>query len=250
MKTDLKNSGKEHQYLLDRLKRLEKHQKRIAPRAKVRTDPWQKSLFDRKAKNLKSVTHRIDYEPHREKEFEKTTNLLQRQADIELDPCTFNPDLNPKSLTMAQAKDHIIERDVPERYKRSVVEEKQRMLNMQREEDELAEMRIPEYQGRKPAENFYVEKFEWKNKIKERSEGHARENYDKEVIGMQDRPILSKNTIELANRRYNGDEFLQRVPKVIENKEILKKKLEHKHYNYTYKPTLYKPYKKGQATEE
>jgi hypothetical protein len=247
MKTELKNSGKEHQYLLDRLKRLEKHQKKIAPRAKVRTAPWQKNLFDRKAKNMKSVTHRIDYEPHREKEFEKTSTLLQRQADIELDPCTFNPNLNQKSLHMAQGKDYIIERDVPERYKRSVVEEKQRVLEEQRAEEEYAQLRIPDYSGRKPNDTFFNEKVSWKNDIAKRSEGKWRENYDKEVIGMQDRPTLTKNSREMANRRYNGEDFLTRVPKVIEDKKVLHKKLDTKYYNFSHKPTLYKPEKKTQS---
>jgi hypothetical protein len=247
MKTELKNSNKEHQYLEDRLKRLQKHQKKIAPRAKVRTAPWQKNIFDRKSKNVKSVTHRIDYEPHREKEFEKTSNLLQRQADIELDPCTFNPDLNQQSLAIAQGKDHIMERDVPDRYKRSVIEEKKRMLEQQREDDEVAQLKIPNYSGRKPDEEFFKKNVDWKKKIVERSEGVYRENYDKEVYGIQDRPKLNKNTLEMAKRRYNGEDFLSRVPKNIENKKVLHKKLETKYYNFSYKPKLHKPERKTRS---
>ena len=248
MKTELKNSGKEHQYLKDRLKRLEKHQKKIAPRAKVRTTPLQKNLFDRKAKNMQTVTHRIDYEPHREKEFEKTSNFLQRQADIELDPCTFNPNLNQKSLKMAQAKDHIMERDVPDKYKRSVIEERERVVALQREEEEDAQMNIPDYSDRKPNEKFFNEKFEWKKKVLEKYDEEQKKNFDNEVVGMKAKPTLTKNTIELANRKFNGKKFLDRVPNNIENKKVLAKKLDNKYYNFPHKPKLHKPEKKTKAS--
>ena len=244
MKTDLKNSGKEHQYLLDRLKRLKKHQKKIAPRAKVRTQPWNKNVFDRKTKDVKSVTHKIDYEPHREKEFEKTSNLLQKQADIELDPCTFNPNLNQKSLAMAQSKDYIVERQVPDKYKRSVIEEKQRILQQQREAEEEASLKIPDYTGRTPDKEFFKKTVEWKLKKKQRSEEQWQKNYEGETVGMQKKPTLSKNSLQMAERRYNGEDFLSRVPKTIEEKKILKKKLDSKYYNYSYKPKLHKPERK------
>ena len=244
MKTDLKNSGKEHQYLLDRLKRLEKHQKKIAPRAKVRTQPWNKNVFDRKTKDVKSVTHRIDYEPHREKEFEKTSNLLQKQADIELDPCTFNPNLNQKSLAMAQSKDYIVDRGVPDRYKRSLIEEKQKVLQQQREEDEAASLKIPDYTGRTPDEKFFEKTVEWKNKQKQRSEEQWQKNYEGVTVGMTNKPTLSKNSLEMANKRYNGEDFLSRVPKSIEDKKVLQKKLDNKYYNFSYKPKLHKPERK------
>ena len=247
MKTELKNSNKESQYLQDRLKRLQKHQKKIAPRAKVRTSPWQKTLFDRKTKNVKSVTHRIDYEPHREKEFERTSNFLQRQADIELDPCTFNPELNHNSLNIAQGKDHIMTREVPDRYKRRVVEEKKMILEQQRAEEEDKQMRIPDYSGRKYDEGFFDKTVNWKKEIVEKKKEEKKKNYEDEVIGMQDRPTLTKNTIDLANQKYNGESFLNRVPKNIEDKKVLKQKLDNKYYNFSYKPTLYKPEKKSRA---
>ena len=244
MKTDLKNSGKEHQYLLDRLKRLEKHQKKIAPRAKIRTQPWNKNVFDRKTKDVKSVTHRIDYEPHREKEFEKTSNLLQKQADFELDPCTFNPILNQKSLVMAQEKDYIIERDVPDRYKRKVIEEKQMILQRQREDEEDASLRIPDYSGRKPDEKFYEKNFEWKNKQKNKSEEEQKRKYLGETDGMTNKPQINKNSIQMAEGKHNGEDFLTRLPKTVDNKKLLLQKLDNKYYNFPYKPKLHRPEKK------
>ena len=247
MKTDLKNSSKEHQYLLDRLKRLEKHQKKIHPRAKVRVNPWQKNLFDRKSKNVKSVTHRIDYEPHREKQFEKTSNLIQRQADIELDPCTFNPHLNQRSLKMAEAKDHIMERDVPDRYKRSLIEEKKRIVDLERLEDEEAQMRLPDYSGRVPDEGFFNKTVQWKQNATERSQQVKQKNYEGETVGMKHKPSICKKSEELASQRNNGQKFLERVPKVIEDKKLLRQKLDTKYYNFPHKPQLHRPEKRQRA---
>ena len=250
MKTELRNSKKEHNFLQDKLKLLQRHQKKMRPRAKVRISPWKKNLFERKSKDIKSVTHRIDYEPHRDKQFEKTTNLLQKQADIELDACTFNPQLNQKSLKMASKKDHIMGREVPNKYRRSVIDEKKRILELERQEEEVAQLRIPDYSGRQPDEKFFEKTVQWKKNAIEKSSKVKDKNYAGETVGMKNVPSINQNSSKMAERIFDGKAFLERVPKNLEDKKLLKQKLELKYYNYPYKPKILHPEKEKTKEEK
>jgi hypothetical protein len=238
MKTDLKNQSKEQKYLMDRLKRLEKTGKRMEPKAKIRNDPLQNKKFERKTPRVNHVSHKIDYEPHREKAFDKQLNLEKKREEIDLLGCTFNPLLDQNSLGMAKSKDHIIERPVPDKYQRSVIEQKLKMREQELADEELSTMRIPDYSKRKPDGQFYEKTTTWKKEKTEKAQKKLEEQIEKDAATLIGKPTLNKKSKELSEQKLGNEAFLNRLPKYMDKKKEKFEQLDKKYYSYPFKPEL------------
>lgn len=238
MKTDLKNQNKEQKYLLDRLKRLEKSGKRMVPKTKKRNDPLQHNKFERKTKRVEGVGHKIDYEPHREKAFEKQLNLEKKKEEMELMECTFNPSLDSKSMNLAQTKDHILNREIPDKYKRKILEEKMRKREEELLQEELNTMKLPDYKGKQFDEKFYEKTTTWKYEKIEKSKKKLEENLEKEKSTLIGQPTLNEKSKLLSSQKLGNEDFLKRLPKYVEEKKKKHEELDKKYHTYSFKPEI------------
>ena len=194
MKSDLKNIDQDSKYLASRLKRLQKQQTRIMPRNKKRTAPVNKGTFDRKTKKVKDVRHKIDYEPNFEKTSELTNFRENLKVDLELKACSFNPLLNHKSMAIALSATNtpIIQRGIPERYQKKLLDEKETLRREELEEGEAKTMMLPDLSGRKPDDQFYAQKVDWKNRANEKRENRRAEEETKIVATLGKKPEMNK----------------------------------------------------------
>ena len=240
MKTDLKNSNKEHHYLMDRMKRLQKAQKRIAPRNKVRPDPLKQAKFQRKAKTVGGVTHRIDYKPHKDKTNEKHSLYQQKKEEIEMMGCTFNPSLDKNSMTMTMKnpKTPVVAREVPERYQRKLLDEKHQQRLQELEDEEVAAVKLPDYTGKKPNNEFFSKTVDWKNTVLKKRKQKQEENINNEISTMTGGPKINEKSKLLGTQKLGNEPFLKRVPKYIDQKKEKREILGKKYYDYPYKPQL------------
>ena len=204
-----------------------------------------------KNKNYKNVEPRLLAETQKEEIFNKRGELEEKKIQKELEGCTFKPQLNQNSLAMTRnnPKPAITEREVPERYQRTLVEELQKNMQTQRLELEAQTLKLPDTTGKTPNTEFYDEKVAWKKEALKKVDQKRKEQDDAIVSTFIGKPELndySNNKIVPAEKLDN-DEFLKRVEKTIEKKKQKIEDLTHKFYDYPYKPALYKPRRTGES---
>ena len=240
----------ENQFLQQQLKEMENKRSKQYSSTRGRANPLKSTKFTPRAMKYKGVNSKLDYESAKEKEQYKREHFAQLREELELRECTFKPNVDINSMTMTQKnpKTPIDQRNVPDRYQRKIIEERAALKHQEESEKEFGTMRLPNNKGRKANADFYGEKIGWKaNRDKKRLDRHQ-ENITKEKSSYVGKPKLndySKNKIVPADRLDN-DPFLNRVAKRLEKKKELKKTLDEKYYNYSYKPALYKPGRTGE----
>jgi len=207
-----------------------------------------------KSRNYKKVQPRLLAQTSKDDLLGKKHQLEEIKAQRELEGCTFQPKLNNNSLAMARnnPKPPIGSRDVPDRYKRALIEEKYNNLKTQRLEAETATLQIPDCSGKKPDGDFYGGKVAWRKAADEKVCQIRQEREQQELNTFIGKPTLNdytKNKIVPADKLDN-DEFLVRVDKGIQKHKELIKKIEHKMYDFPYKPALYKPRRTGEINVE
>ena len=211
----------------------------------VRTAPLPKN------KNYKNVEPRLLTETQKEEIINKRGILEEKKIQKELEGCTFKPQLNQNSLAMTRnnPKPPIVERGVPERYQRTLVEELEKNLKTQRLEQEAQTLKLPDNTGKAPNKEFYDEKVAWKKEALKKVDQKRKEQDDAVVSTFVGKPELndySKNKIVPADK-LDSDEFLKRVEKTIEKKKQKIEGLTNKFYDFPYKPALYKPRRAGET---
>ena len=247
MRTDLKNIDADSRFLQEKLARLQGHRTKIAPRTKKRQKTYQKAQFERKTKQVSNVSHKIDYQPHFDKTKEKDMQLEFRKNQLEMEPCKFKPDLNKKSMTMAVDKDVIHTRQVPERYQRTLLEEKQTLRDQELADEEMQTMRIPEYPDRRPDDNFYQKNFDWKKEAREKALV-KRDEYEKATLtAVTGKPQLNEVSLQLARERQKDADFLKRLPEYIDNRNKKIQALDERYNTHSFKPTLHRPERSGKG---
>jgi hypothetical protein len=240
----------ENAILMAQLKEMKSKRGKNYSSTKGRVNPLLKARFKPRAQKWKKTNSRLDYETAKEKAQYRKEYYSQLKEELELKNCTFKPNVDLKSMTLTQKNPMvpIDQRGVPDKYMRSLIEEKMKMRTMELQENELQTMKLPNNKGKKIKKDFYNEKVEWKKKAKERALQKRKEKEEAEKNTFIGKPKIldySKNKIVSADK-LDGDEFLARVPKYLNKTLELRKKLDSKYYNYSYKPALYKPGRTGE----
>lgn len=213
----------------------------------MRTTPLPKS------KNYKQVQPRLLFQTTKDDLLNKKEQIKEVKAQRELEGCTFTPVLNNNSLAMARnnPKPPIGMRDVPDRYKRAIVEELKKNIDTQRLDQEWSTMKLPDNSGKKPDGEFYGGKVAWRKAADEKIQQKRMEQDEAEGATFIGKPTLndySNNKIVPADKLDN-DEFLVRVDKTIQRKKETVKRLTEQMYDYPFKPALYKPRRNGEINE-
>lgn len=203
-----------------------------------------------KSKNYRKVQPRLLNKTSKEDLLSRKLEYNEIKNQREVEGCTFQPKLNNNSLAMARnnPKPPIGMRGVPDRYKRSLVEEKKRNLNTQRLEQEASTMKIPDTTGKSPDDEFYGQKVAWRTAADEKIESARKAKEDEEIGTFIGKPTLNdytNNKIVSADKLDN-DEFLVRVDKTIQRKKENLERLTDEVYNFPFQPALYKPRRGGE----
>ena len=204
-----------------------------------------------KTRKLRFEKSKIDYERQLQHEFMKRDAQNKKKQELEMRNCTFNPEFNAKSIKNASgpSRVQIQKRDVPDRYKREVIEAKQSQKLQEEAELELQTLRIPDNSGKKYSETFYQEKFDWKQKVVAKLENMKEEEIKALGSTLKGQPDLAmtKGSKIVNPEAIDNSPFLERVPKYIEKRNEKLARTEGKMYAFSYKPTLHRPERKGEA---
>lgn len=207
-----------------------------------------------KSKNYKKVLPKLFEHLTRDDILLKKTMKEELKAQLEIKDCTFVPKINTNSLTMTRnnPKPPIMLREVPNRYKRAMVETIMTMAKTAKLDLDLATLKIPDTAGKKPDPTFYENKLAWtKNRDDKRAQAKVAEE-EVEKASFVGKPVIndySKNKIVPAEKLDN-DEYLTRVTKTLQKKKDNIKAIEEKMYDFPFRPALYKPYRRGEIQIE
>lgn len=240
----------ENQILMAQLKEMKSRRGKHYSTTKGRANPLSDTKFNPRNKKYKGTNARIDYETAKEKAQYRKEYYGQLKEELELKNCTFKPNVDLNSMTLTQKKPSvpIDQRQVPDRYMRKVIEEKQMLRTQELDTLALETMKLPNNKGKKSNRGFYDEKLEWRKKAQEKALQRKKEQEEAEMGTFVGKPKIndySKNRIVGADR-LDSDPHLARVPKYLNNTLELKKKLDKKYYNFSHKPALYKPGRTGE----
>ena len=207
-----------------------------------------------KSKNYKKVQPRLLAQTSKDDLLNIKQEKQEKKIQREMDGCTFQPKLNNNSLAMARnnPKPPIGQREVPNRYKRALLDEKEKTLQNERLDAETATLKIPDTTGKKPDSEFYGGKVAWRAAADEKILAKRKEKEEKEINSFIGKPTLNdytKNKIVPADK-LDSDEFLVRVDKTIQKKKETIERLTNQMYNFPYKPALYKPRRTGEINVE
>ena len=240
----------ENQILKAQLKEMKSMRGKNYSSTKGRANPLMRTKFNPRDRKWKKTNSRLDYESAKEKAQYRKEYYSQLKEELELRNCTFKPNVDLKSMTLTQKNPMvpIDQRGVPDRYMRSLVDERKNMRTMELQEKELQTMKLPKNKGRKAKADFYNEKLEWRKKAQEKALQRKKEQEEAEINTFIGKPKIldySKNKI-VSGDRLDSDPHLARLPKYLNRTLELKKKLDSKYYNYSHKPALYKPGRTGE----
>lgn len=204
-----------------------------------------------KNKTYRNVEPKLLSETQKEEIFNKRNLIEEMKIERELQGCTFKPQLNTNSLAMARnnPKAPILKRDVPDRYKKALLDELEKTLIAQRLEKEFQSLVLPNNTGKVANKEFYDEKVAWRKAAEEKIELSRKQKDEAEIQSFIGKPQLndySNNKIVPAEKLDN-DEFLKRVEKTIQRKKENLDNLTEKVYDFPYKPSLYKPRRAGES---
>ena len=240
----------ENQILMAQLKEMKSRRGKNYSGTKGRAKPMVRTKFNPRHKKWKGTNSRLDYEAAKEKAQYKKEYYGQLREELELKNCTFKPNVDLKSMTLTQKnpKTPIDQRGVPDRYMRSLIDEKKKMRTQELQQHELGTMRLPDNAGKKFNEDFYNQKLEWRKNALSKAEQRKKDQIEAEKKTFVGKPKIldySNNRI-VAQDRLDNDPHLSRVPKYLNKTLELKKTLDKKYYNYPHKPALYKPSRTGE----
>ena len=250
MKNFDREISSENKDLLNHLKEMEDKRNKQYSSTRGRANPLMSTKFCPRSKNWKAVNSRLDYETAKEKEMYKREHYSQLKEELEMRECTFKPNVDLKSMTLTQKNPRtpIEQREVPEKYKRSAVEERVTLRQKELAEQELGTMKLPDNSGKKPTREFYDKKVEWKKVHEEKMEKQRLEQLKKEQESFIGKPKLFEGkTSKIVAEKLANEGFLNRVQKDLEHKKELRSKLEQKYHDYSFKPALYKPRRTGEV---
>ena len=240
----------ENKILMAQLKEMKSRRGKNYSGTKGRANALVSTKFKPRHKKWKATNSRLDYEAAKEKAQYKKEYYGQLKDELELKNCTFKPNVDLKSMTLTQKnpKVPIDQRGVPDRYMRSLIDERKNMRTMELEQVQLGTMKLPDNKGKKFNKDFYNQKVEWRKKAQEKADQRKKDQVQAEVDTFVGKPKIldySKNRI-VAQDRLDNDPHLARVPKYLNKTLNLRKTLDQKYYNFPHKPALYKPGRTGE----
>jgi hypothetical protein len=250
MKNFEKEISSENADLMNHLKEMEERRNKQYSKTKGRANALLSTKFCPRSKIYKPVTSRLDYETAKEKELYKREQYSELKEQLDLRECTFKPnvDLHSMTLTQKNPRTPIEQREVPSKYKRKDLDERESLRKKELREKELQTMRLPDNQGKKPTREFYDQKVEWKKNHKEKMEKRRLDQLSQETNSFIGKPQLFQGKMsQMVAEKLASEPFLQRVNKHIDNKKELRSTLEKKYYDHSFKPALYKPRRTGEV---
>lgn len=240
----------ENAILMKQLQELKAKRNKHYSKTKGRANALQSTKFTPRAKVYNTVNSRLDYETAKDKMQYKKEHYAQLREELELRGCTFKPnvDINSMTLTQKNPLPPIEQRNVPDRYRREVLDEKANMRTQELNDMDFATLVLPNNSGKKLHKDFYKNKLEWVKHRDEKREHRRLDNTKAEegtFIGQPQINDYSNNKIVAADK-LDTEVFLARVPKYLKRNLEIKKALENKMYDYTYQPALYRPGRTGE----
>ena len=216
--------------------------------ARGRGGPRRNSLP--KPRSYKRVKPRLMDNTSKEAQLARKKQIEEIKAQREVARCTFKPEFNFRSLKMATKNDRTViqKRDVPDRYKRAIVEEKARTLADERALAELGTMKLPDNSGKNAQKDFYDGKVAWRKQADEKIKAKVEEKTEKEIKSFIGKPKIldySKNKI-VPPEKIDMDDFLERCAKTLKRRVEKRDKVANQMYNFPFKPALYNPRRTGE----
>lgn len=203
------------------------------------------------AKKYRDMNTKVDYEAQKEHEIVKREQQKNTKIELEQRGCLFTPELNKHSLKLVTAQNRVKvqDQDLPNRYNRAYLENQETMRFQTLEADDLATLKIPEYQGRQYNPEFYQDKMAWKAQVNQKMDTRRNEEFDKLTQTLVGKPTLNDYSNHKIVRSDSLDKapFLERVKKNIDKKQELMKTLTDKYYDHPFKPTSFHPEKNQTA---
>jgi hypothetical protein len=244
MKNFEKEISNENLELMNHLKEMKERRTKQYSKTKGRANALLSTKFCPRSKIYQPVSSKLDYETAKEKELYKREQYSELKEQLDLRECTFKPNIDLNSMTMTQKKPRtpIEQREVPSKYRRKDIDERESLRKKELQEKELQTMKLPQNQGKKPTREFYDQKIEWKKNHKEKMEKRRLDQLEQETNSFIGKPKLFEGKAsQMLAQKLASEPFLNRVNKHIDQKKELRSTLEKKYYDHTFTPALYKP---------
>lgn len=197
-------------------------------------DVLKKSKFLAKDSKYDSVPTTVNYESIKQKQKVKYTELEKQKEKLDLQNCTFKPEINEKPKNTLAGYVPVVDRPLPRKEKH--------VEKLPTPEEVKVETSVEKKEPKKINENFYKQKLEWKSTIEETMLKIRLEKEEKAKVIPPGIPVTNKlkNTTLLKN----DADFFTRLSTHNVKSKALKEKLEEKIYDkkiYSFAPVIAKP---------
>lgn len=230
----MKSIEDENKALQDKLKKLSQQEKVLKKDIKSKLKPYGYKNLQKGETNFDNVQSQIDYDLIMQKKKKKEEELKTQKEKIELEGCTFKPEVNGRSIDYVRSQNYV------PLHQRKLPEKKELAPSKPREEEEYEKIQ-EEIQKSKPKRKldpeFFERQVEW-DKQKNNKTNKERLNKALNEYNTKTTPKLTKKHIQESVEQ--NEDFLKRVGDNLEKSKIKKKQLEEKYNAYSFKPNINK----------
>lgn len=230
----MKSIEDENRALQDKLKMLSQQEKNLKKDVKSKLQPYGYKDLQKSENNFDNVQSQIDYDLIMQKKKRKDEDLKHQKERMELEGCTFKPEVNNKSAVYVKSKQYVPpnQRKLPEKKEVAPTKHKDE-IEFDRIQEELAKNKTK----RKLDPEFFERQVEW-DKQKNNKTNKERLNKALSEYNSKAAPKLTKKRTQESVEK--NEDFLRRVGDNLEKSKLKKKQLEEKYNSYSFKPNLNK----------
>lgn len=215
----------ENSELTSRLEELAKLQRSTLQAKKPAFDTLAPKRF-RPQTARTEASSQLDFELIKQKLQQKAVILEKERERLQLDACTFKPQLNDHTVTIMQDQAYVPVYARPMPGKR---------VEAAPPAEELAPTSEAPKTGRRFDPHFYDKTLEWKHQ----KEGRKHQEWlERDALEFQK---TSKGSVDVNRRRQLGareEDFMERVRGDLNRSKDLKQRLDHKYNTYAFKPKV------------
>ena len=229
MKQNTATISRENKSLERRLQELDKRKKQVMRnKEKIISHPVSYKEFLPRDKVYENVQSNLDYDHVKEINKVKIEQMARIKEKMEMQECSFKPKLNPKSEIYVKNSNYV---PIDRRKPRNKTAEK-----IKSEEDIIEPLPNNKGPKRRIDEGFYEKQLQWQ---KNKTEKVQRKIVDKTINKSTEQKEIPKSNKKI-NEKIVSDKgpFSDRLALYKEKSEKLKKNLENKFYDYSFKPTI------------
>lgn len=230
----IKSIEDENKALQEKLARLSQQEKELKKEKMTKLKPFGYKDLQKSDMNFSNVQSQIDYDLIMQKKKRKEEDMKTQKERIELEGCTFKPEVNVKSVDYIKNGNYVPlhQRKLPE--KKEVVPPK---LREEEEYERIQEELQKNKTKRKLDPEFFDKQQEW-DKQKNNKTNKERLNKALNEYNVKAVPKLGKKGTQESLGE--GVDFLKRVEDNLEKSKMKKKQLEDKYNSYSFKPNINK----------